>query len=200
MTTDAALTKLVELPLGQAGLDYVRVNMGGETSFCREMLPLAMKGRNVFAVVPEGTDMARAMQFDRGGLVRTRFTDHWLAERMLSACRSHPEGLLVFDEPWGGRKGDPAAMRRDDPKFFHDRFVYHFVEAKTASPTLVDKAMRAPGGFLFIAAFSLYPFAASTLPADLTVQDDQIMRDIAAQTQELYISAYDHESYVVWQR
>ncbi|HVA13443.1 MAG TPA: hypothetical protein VNF99_09355 [Stellaceae bacterium] len=199
-TTPATIAKLVELPLGQVGLNYVRSSLESETSFCREMLPFVMKRGTVFAVIPEGTSASRAMQFDTGGLVRTRFTDRWLVERMLSACRAHPEGVLVFDQPWGRRKRDRVVTAQKAPEFFHDDFVYHFVEAKDADEARIDTAMSSIGGFLFVAAFSLYPFVASKLPADLTVQDDQAIRNIVAQTQEVYISAYDHESYVVWRK
>src|SRR5579863_5216987 len=113
MTTTSTLqTKLFELPLGQAGLDYVRANLKNETTFCQKVTPIAAEGGSVYAVVPEGTDLARALQFDYGGLVGTRWTNRWLLDHMLAVCKAQAQGVLIFDEPWGGRKGDPAVMQR----------------------------------------------------------------------------------------
>lgn len=201
MTTTAnAAIKLIELPLGGPGIDYVRSSLRQETSFCRAVAPLVVKSGQVCGLVPEGTTAARAVEFDRGGLVGTRSTDRWLVEHMLSVCHAKPEGLLIFDEPWGGRKGDPAVMGRRGQRLFHEKFVYHYVEANTANRQLVEDAMKSPGGFLFVAAFSLYTLAASALSSDLTIRDDQVMRNIAVRTEELYISAYDRESFVVWRK
>ena len=199
MTTASKTVALKELPLGQAGLDFVRSNIENETSFLRDVLRYSFHGGSAFAVVPETVDLKRALDFDPAFGISTKWPDAWLINRMIARCRANPQSVLVFDEPWGGRRGDPAVMRRTAPRFFHGNFVDHFVTADNASAQTIDTAMRAGGGFLFIAAFVEYPFTAGEMDADGAI-DDALMQKLAENVRELYVSAYDQEGYVVWQR
>jgi hypothetical protein len=92
-----------------------------------------------------------------------------------------------------------AVMAGAEPKFFHNKFVNYFVESRKANEASVAEAVGAVASFLLVGAFVHYPLTAAQLPADLTV-GDTLLRDLAANTTELYVSAYDRESYVIWRR
>jgi hypothetical protein len=190
---------LTELELGQPGFVYIRRHFERGTSFCQEVLRSAFTDGKVFALVPEVTNLARALQFDWGGLMATRPPDAWLRSRMITLCRANPNGVLIFEDAWAGRKGDRAVMAGAEPKFFHQEFVSYFIEGAKASDSTIEQAMRAVSSFLFVAAFVRYPFSAEQLSADLTI-DDKLMHELASNVQELYVSAYDRESYIVWQK
>ncbi|MDE2166537.1 MAG: hypothetical protein KGJ66_09400 [Alphaproteobacteria bacterium] len=199
MTSSSKTMALVELPLGQPGMAYVSRCLENETSFLQDVRRLSFHGGSVFGVVPEGTDLKRAVDFEPSLDIGMKGPNDWLTNRMIARCRANPQSVIVFDEPWGGRRNSPEVARRTAPKFFHRNFVYHFVAADQASAPTIDAAMRAGGGFLFIAAFVDYPFTADQIDAEGAI-DDRLMQTLAANVREIYVSAYDHDSYVVWQR
>lgn len=196
MTFKPPIVPLTEVELGQAGFDYIRHHFERGTSFCQEVLRSAFTGGKVFALVPEGTTLARALQFDWGGLTSTRPPDAWIRNRMMALCSADPNSVLIFEDAWAGRKGDKAVMEGTHPKFFHHEFVSYVVKGGEASDETIDQAMQTVSSFLSVAAYVRYPLAAEKLPADLTI-DDQLMHELAANTQELYVSAFDRESYII---
>lgn len=199
MTFKPPTVPLTELELGQAGFDYIRHHFERGTSFCQEVLHSSFTGGKVFALVPEGTTLARALQFDWGGFTSTRPPDAWLRNRMIALCSADPNSVIIFEDAWAGRKGDKAVMAGAEPKFFHQEFVSYFIEGAKASNSTIEQAMRAVSSFLFVAALVRYPFSAEQLSADLTI-DDKLMHELASNVHELYVSAYDRESYIVWQK
>lgn len=199
MATPSKTEALIELPLGEPGLAYVSRCLENETSFVQDMRRLSFHGGSVFGVVPEGTDLKRAQDFWAALGISMRGPNIWLTDRMIARCRANPQSVIVFDDPWGERRDSPPAAWLTAPKFFHRNFVDYFVTADSAGEQTVDAAMRAIGGFLFIAAFVEYPLTADMLDADGAI-DDQLMQKLAESVREIYVSAYDHDSYVVWQR
>lgn len=199
MVTPSKTEALIELPLGEPGLAYVSRSLENETSFVQNVRRLSFHGGSVFGVVPEGTDLKRAQDFWVALGISMRGPKTWLTNRMIARCRANPRSVIVFDEPWGGRRNSPEVGRRTEPKFFHRSFVNHFVTADKVSAQTIDAAMRANASFLLIAAFVEYPFTADMLDADGAI-DDHLMQKLAENVREIYVSAYDLDSYVVWQR
>lgn len=191
--------QLVELPLGQAGLDHVRWALQGETTFSQEVLRTAFVGGAVSALVPAGTTLTRALAFEHGGLITTRGARDWFVQHIVQLCQTTPDSVVLFEDKWGGRKDEKAVMAGTEPKFFHDKFVNYFVEGRKANAASIAEALGAVASFLLVGAFTCYPLTAAQLPAALTV-DDGVLRDLAANTTELYVSAYDRESYVIWRK
>jgi hypothetical protein len=199
MTTLNMKKQLVEVPLGEAGLDYVRSALQGDTTFSREVLRAGFSDGCASALVPVGTALPRALAFDQGGFVSASAAENWLVQHVVSLCRSIPDSVVLFEDKWGGRKGEDAVMAGNETKFFHDQFVNYFVEGRKANNTSVAEALGTPASFLLLGAFIRYPLTEAQLPADLTV-DDSVLHELAANTVELYVSAYDRESYVIWRK
>lgn len=192
------LAKRLELPLGEDGIGYVRHALEMGTSLSEQVLQTTFSGGTAYASVPEGNDLARAKQFEWGGLKNCSGTWAWLQAQVKEWCAADPRSTFVVEDPWGGRYGDAAIMRGTEKKFFHGEFVYHFVEHADLSDRAIEETIRAPG-FLFIGFFSRYPLSSASLPSDLKV-GDKLIHDLAENTQRNVVGAYDQEGWVVWQR
>jgi hypothetical protein len=193
------MTTLKELPLGEDGVRYVRSCLEDGTSLSQEILRQAFTGGTACALVPEGVGLTRAKDFDTGGLMSRGDMQDWLVDHLLALCRAEPESTIVFEDPWGGRRGDPAVMAGRESKFFHGSFVYYFVEARAATDHAIRKAMNAVASYLFIAALARFPLTSAKLPDDRSV-GDAVVRALAESTQEVFVEAYDQEGLVIWER
>src|SRR5262249_13814010 len=151
------------------------------------------------ALVPVGTTLNRALEFEHGGLISARGVRDWIVQHIVHLCQTTPDSTVLFEDKWGGRKGEKAVMAGTETQSFHDKVVNYFVEGRKANAASVAKAASAAASFLLVGAFTRYPLAAAQLPTDLTI-DDAVMRDLAANTVELYVSSYDRESYLIWRK
>jgi len=202
MTQNTVATKMpvkrLELPLGEDGIAYVRHALEMGTSLSKQVLATAFSGGAAYASVPEGNDLARAKRFEWGGLKNVSGTWAWLQAQVKEWCATDPRSAFVVEDPWGGRYGESGVMRGTEKKFFHGEFVYYFVEHADLSDKAIEETAQAPG-FLFIGFFSRYPLSSASLPPDLKV-GDALIRDLAENTRQIVVGAYDQEGWVVWQR
>ena len=189
--------KRIELPLGEAGMAYVRHALEMGAGLSKQVLATAFSGGAVFAAVPEGTSIERAKQFEAGGFYCWG-TWAWLQAQVKALCAADPQSTFVVEDPWGGNYGDAAVMRGTEKKFFDGKFVDYFVERADLSDRAIEETTRAPG-FLFIGFFSRYPLSSAMLPPDLKA-GDKLIRQLAENTQQIFVGAYDGEGWVVWRR
>jgi hypothetical protein len=195
------MTTLEELSLGPEGLQYVLSSLNGARRFAdaltAEITASPAAANSVFAPVPRGTALARATNFDTGGLMYGG-AKQWLADRLSMLCKAHDGGTFIALDTVQS-PSDPHVHEGTVDKFFYDGLVQYFVGCANLNAASVDGVFRSVASFHFIAAFTTCPVSTADLPADLVV-DDRLIARLAAGVQAVIIGAYDQESFVVWQR
>lgn len=192
------LKQLKQQSLGESGIAFLSDKLKG-TGMIGKLPDLLLEEGLCFAVVPQAISAERARQFDVGGLMDMSEGQNWLASHALSVLSRRQEGTLIFQDVWGARSYDPGVRTKTSKMFFNQSDVYYFVEAKNANEHSILAAMREIRGFLLVGVFTEKQVVADQLPADGLVADDFIDA-ITRMTSEIYLSAYDQESFVVWKR
>jgi hypothetical protein len=194
------MTALKAISLGAAGLSFIKTGLyDGGKGVCLKLLDLPLSEGTVFTPLPTDVGLDRALTFKVGGIIKNANIEGWFAEHIVSLSSKNPNGSLIFQDVWGGRPGEAGTKHRKSSMFFNQTNLYHFVEPKNMNPQSIIYAMREITSFLKIGAFVNVPIAASKLPKDLFV-DDNFIEHLANNTREIYISAYDQEGLVIWQR
>jgi hypothetical protein len=196
------MVNLQELPLGRDGLQYVLSSLKGAGRFAdalaAEVALIPTAAGNVIAPLPVGVALSRALDFDTGGIIQGPGAKSWLAARVAALCEAHGGGTFVAVDTVAA-PSDPHVARRMVDKFFYDGRVQYFASCADWNESSLDGIHRAVASFLFIAAFTTYPLSMPGVPADHAV-DDRLIARLAPGVQAVFISAYDQESFVVWQR
>ena len=197
---DNLMNTLVKTPLGQNGIDYVTscLQKGGK-GLPQRLLQLPLAKGTTYSPLPELVSSERAKQFDTGGLMNMSDGQTWLAEHVLLLSSAYPSHTIVFHDVWGGRPGDSGIKNRSSRMFFNQSDLYHFVGSPHMSLESILTAMRELASFLLVGAFVDIAVADETLPTDKVV-DEGFITMLAQHTREIFVSAYDQEGIVVWQR
>ena len=190
------MTEIAELPLGPEGSRYVLSCLEQGTGLCSKLLPRVIAGGSTYAVVPEGTPLARASKFDAGGLMSRREMKGWLASHLNGLRLQNPEGAVIFQDIWA-QPSDPFLKRVKSTTLFEGSEVYHFIEAEKIDSWSLEKEISDITSFLLIGVFT----SASALPKVL--QRDRFIEEAVVdkwieKAIEVYVSAYDQEGLVVW--
>lgn len=187
------MSKLIEMDLGKDGIEYVQDCLRQGTGLCRKSLRLPLRSGQALAIVPPDTSPERAKSFAAGGLLRWGDSIEWLASHMGALWRADPEGTLILQDVWGARPGE--AQRWPDA-FYDDNAVYYLVHA---SAPKIEKVERQISSFLLVGffAYALLPQANAASERRL---DKATMENIADNTAEIFVSAYDREGFVMWRR
>jgi hypothetical protein len=192
------MTKLKEVGLGQAGIDYLLEWLKGAGGLSTALAKAVNDGGTVFAPVPDDVTLDRAKQFNAGGLMRDFYASAWFASHLSSLCRSNPGSVVIFQDSWV-EPNFPAVAKSNLNKFFHGSTVYYFLDCKSINASSLDQAIHTMSSFLFIAAFVEFPLSAQDIPADRYVSD-QLVGRLAQSTQEVFVGAFNQEGLVVWNR
>lgn len=194
------MTALQKLSLEDAGLKYIESSLdNGGKGLCLKLLGLPLAQGSTYTIVPEDIDIDRAYQFETGGHFNIDIKS-WLAEHVIKLSSANAMGTLIFQDVWGAKPEDSGFKKiRRSKMFFNQTDVYHFVEANNITKHYIVRAMEEIASYLLIGMFVNVPVTAAKLSADRFV-DDKFIENLARHTQEIYVSAYDQESIVVWQR
>lgn len=193
------MTILKELPLGAAGVQYVVHNLDQHAGLAPAMLAVLPSGGTTFAPLPEGVSLPRATEFRTGGLLHWKDTSTWLGQRVTTLADAAPSAVFVVQDAWGISPGDPVADKITEEHFFNGIATHFFVRKAEINPSSIAGTFCAGSSFLVIGAFAPIDVAASAIPADHVV-GNPFVDNLARHVEEIYISAYDGEGIVVWQR
>jgi hypothetical protein len=194
------MTALEEMPLGQDGNEYLRDYLTRWSPFSEALAKqVEAGGGRIFATLPAGSTMERALQFDAGAHVNQRYMLDWMGDRAMAMCRARPGGVFVVEDRTA-RTIDPVFDGQTGTGLFaHHRHLFYFVECPDIDRRSIDRAYHACASFFFLGLFAYLPSLPLRIGADYEV-DDGLIRELAAATVEIYASAYDQEGLVVWTR
>ena len=189
------MEKIIEMNVGEAGLCLMEETLAGWGGLAARAAQLPIRQGQVTALVPEGTSLERAIDFDCGYLVRTSSTDRVLVRDILS--RRHQGSSLVVQDtinlPTDEYVVDHCV---DGLKFFYDSAVYWFINDEEFDEESVMNTMDLPHGFHILIFLLGCPVDETRfLNQEVSVA---VISDIVNHIEEIAISAYDQESFVIW--
>jgi hypothetical protein len=186
---------LKEINLGEEGLELLASSLRGELGLCSKLARELEQGGDVFAPLPEGTSLGRALQCKWGGLTSWHETSMWF-ERELEQLRGRTDnGSLVFQDVWFTPQ-DPVRGGYDGV-LFDQSSVYFILGAHDINAAAISETIRRMNSFKFVAVFSNFTFRAAEVPPTRVVAET-LIDEIAHGAQEVFLSAYDQEGLVVW--
>jgi len=189
-----------ELYLDADGIRYVEscLQKGGR-GLCVELLRLPLYQGKAYTFVTTDLGIAQIKEFERGGLMSMNDGQTLLARHAVSVAQSNPNSALVFQDVWGTKPGDRVLKSRRTKLFFNRSEVYYVVEGDKLSLDEVVAAIREMTSFLIVGAL----FDNSSILGELdsgSFVSDRFIKTVAENTMEIFVNAYDQESFVVWQR
>jgi hypothetical protein len=187
---------LKEVNLGDEGLEYVASCLRGWPGLCSGIARQLERGGDVFALLPAGTPRERALQFETGGLLSWRETCVWFEREIEHLSGRAANGSLVFQDLLA-RPHDPVLGEYDGVFFDQSSAVYHVLGPHDINAEAVSRAMLRLRRFLLVAVFCNFSFSAADVPTTRML-DETIIDGMAANAQQLFVSAYDQEGLVVW--
>ena len=191
---------LIEINLGEEGLDYVASCLRGWTGLCSRIPSEVERGGDVFAALPVGTPRERALQFKTGGLMSWGETCVWFEHELEQLSGRTDNGSLVFQD-LVARPQDPALKKYDGGGLFFDRSssVYYVLGPHDINGAAISLTMRQVHSFLLVALFCNFSFSAGDVPTT-RILDENLIDEMANNALEVFVSAYDREGLVVWRR
>ena len=189
------MKNIEKFQLGDDGLKYVQACLENK-GLCQNLRRLPLDEGKVYAVLPKDTDPIRAGKFDQGSNLGLD-PYGWLTRHVSKLSAAHPNGTFIVHHVWGASPGDPGLKDWElDNILFNQTDTYSFAHGADAKG--VERAMHT-SSFLFVGIFTEFPIEDDELSGDRFVSDDFIEK-LAQRTLEIYVSAYDAESFIVWQR
>ena len=83
---------------------------------------------------------------------------------------------------------------------FSADIVYYVVTLEDASRQAIIEALHDPASFLVVAAFSRFELPPRKSKEPGNCRQEAIIEELAKDALEIYVSAYDQEGFVMWQR
>jgi hypothetical protein len=188
------MTNLSEHDLGSDGVAYLRkyLNWGG---LAEKALTLLLSHGRTFALLPQGTSLERARKFDVGGLSITSASKSYLARRFLGCPPANCEGTLIVQDTVA-QANDLNISKSNEDKFFYENRIYYFLNAADFSEQSIADVIRGSRGFWVVG------FLVACRVNREGILDQEVgeptFADLANNIREVFVSAYDGESFVMW--
>lgn len=189
---------LKEISLGEEGKEYISSWFRGGLGLSSKIPRQLEQGGDVFAPLPAETSRERALQFETGGLTSWRETCAWFERELERLSGLAKDGSLVFQNVWA-KPQDPILKEYDHVFFDRSSSVYYVLGHHDINAASISTTMRQVYSFLFVAVFCNFSFSVADVPTT-RILDETIIDGMAANAQEVFVSAYDREGLVVWRK
>ena len=186
------MTQNVTLVRTEAGRAYLAEMMNGDQGICVPMRRLVAEEGDVYALVPNGTTAKRVEQFEAGGLMAAIIAENFVVERIGSHYDVDKPSVLLVEDIWATPEDylNPRAV----PSFFaHDGSIYLYAATDQADD--LRRCIRLPISFNHVCY--LIPNSAA---AQQFRDGSRTIEALAPEIAEIYVPAYDDESFVIWSR
>jgi hypothetical protein len=179
--------------VGAAGAEYMLRSWGPLPGLCACLTPQIDKTKRIYGMVPPGTSRERAEELRSGDLGSLGEMDSCLADRIVQSTYAD-RGVLVVQDLWGSPEIN-IKNPRDCDWWAEDGEAYFWTEYGPGREAAVLNCLQSPASFLY--AGFLIPGADV---ADAIRRKAISLDELAARTVEVYMPAYDWESFVIWTR
>jgi hypothetical protein len=186
----------VELDVTPDARNYIGRYLAKNEGLAERLEPLIAATGSVHAVVPDGTSLERALQFNAGGLTTADTSYDWLFPLVIARIGRFPDGLFIIQDIW-----ETAEMIKPNSSPFatSDRgsAVYYFVKSTDVSMDALDNAER--DAMSFVTAMFIVPSGAIPLSTGYSISSAELDL-LATRVTEFVMQAYDQESFLIWRR
>lgn len=182
------------IDLGRTGLAFVREELGGGGPLAKCVAGLIQDGDAVFAPLDDGADHARAAALETGTSMPTIAIRQWIADYIGTHWGSK-KCQVIFEDTW---------LDMNTVHVYPPRCPYFLVNATPYYVPQDDMLLAAlSAGEKEVASWRYPIFVISPvlpLPSTGVGVETDYLNNLAQNVRAVLISAYDQESYVVWQR
>lgn len=190
---EGAMSNLIELTVGQIGARYMISCLEGEVGLASLMANQIAVGGSVTTIVPAGTELARAEQFEVGGLMSRRCAMKWL----IGLIRSQQAyGLYFVAQDIWANVADASLNDRTIRRFLLPPSGVYFYTDPGATEENIEKTIASVSSYLFFAVITKIEDRERISSG---VSDD-FLEKLAENASLSLVSTYDQESFVVWKR
>ena len=190
-------SQIIEFDLGREGLLYVKDCLGKWGGLAEKATNLPILEGRATAILPKDATLARAIQFEIGGLNIGGLDTKYLSEHFEEISKTYKYSSIVIEDTIA-LSTDEAISKIDCQKFFHKSRVYYYLNSEQFGVDSIPDLLYASRGFVII-GFFIKEHINDGLVLNLDVDSDALCsmgRDI----QEIFVSAYDGESFVIWSK
>jgi hypothetical protein len=193
------MAALVEVAVGQEGVEYLRSILKQGMGMCLHLLKLPLANGETFSPIPASASTERAIKFNSGGVTTMRDTRRWLGIHLRSLSDKFPGGTIILQDIWA-KPNDPAVLTARSGSLLTREQVYYYLKASDCDEQLIRTLTEDVTSFLLVGIFTRWPGPRSPLLASGEIIDDSVIEDAAKETEEIFVGAYDQEGAVVWRR
>ena len=186
---------LTRISLGSAGAAYVESQLQQGAGLCTLLMQRIKPDDTFFSPVPDGTTLKRAQEFEVGGLMSRHEMRTWLTS-YLQASQASGGCAVIFHDVWA----KPEDFLRDKPavrRFFSGGSVFYFINKEIYDIDSMAAGIDQITSYLMIGIIVPSSIVASI---DGEFADARLVEEIAQTSQSVFVSAYDQEGIVVWER
>lgn len=190
------MDSLVEIPLGPAGLEYLKSCLSQGGGLSELMQERVARDGEAFALVPAETEQDRLEKFNEGGLMSRSSMKAYLLSFVQKELSANPDLSFIVQDIWSD-PSDPRDFQTGKVNVFfsYPLGVYFSVESKNACSDNILKCIDSSSSFLFISVISELSWQDSMLSSIVSVD---FLNSVAEKTTHLFVSAYDQEGLVIW--
>lgn len=187
------MSSLETINAGSPGVEYFFECLDGERGVARAVVSLIASKPIVEAIVPEGTDIERIEKFDSGGLVVNPFFsfNKWLKTRLSE--QKFRNISIILQDFWITPEDIKVASehREISNVFLLDDSVYFYLSIEELERdrllNIIDNVMS-------------FNFALYVTSLDIKKLSSITISLFTSSVREVYLSAYDRESFLLWRR
>jgi hypothetical protein len=186
----------VELDVTPDARNYIGEYLTGIEGLAERLAPLIAATGSIHAIVPDGTSLERAIQFEAGGFDTGGAISHWLSPLVMARIGKSPDGLFIIQDIWA----DARMIKPDSSPYATSdggSTVYYFVKSTDVSLDALYSADR--DAMSFVRAMFIVPSGALPLSSGYSLSGDELDL-LATRVTEFVIDAYDEESFLIWRR
>ena len=186
----------IELDVSPDAKSYIGRYLAKNEGLAERVAPLIAAAGSIHAIVPDGTSLERAIQFEAGGYNTGGAISHWLSPLVMARIGKSPDGLFIIQDIWA----DATMIEPDSSPFATSdggATVYYFVKSTDVSLDALYNADR--DAMSFVKAMFIVPSGAPPLSSGYSLSGDELDL-LATRVTEFVIDAYDEESFLIWRR
>jgi len=186
---------LEAIPVGDAGRLFVTSMLDGMPGLCSEMIQSVQQTGAAYGIVPEGTSVSQAQQFYTGHLITGQSRSQWLTRHVRNKTLEGKRGMILIQDLFCGPDDHNKHPPQTNSFLSLGQFYFweEFGPKQLPDLQLLLDQPTIPDG---LAAFLVEdPELSASLLAGQTS-----LGYAAELITEIYVPAYDDESFVMWRR
>ena len=183
--------------VGRDGLLYVKYCLEKWGGLAEKATNLPILEGRAAAILPKDTTLARAILFEIGDINIDGVDTKCLAEHFLNVSKTYKYSSIIIEDTVA-LSTDEAINKIGCKKFFHNIKVYCHITSEQFSVDSISDLLCASRGFVII-GFFIKEHIDDGLVLNLGVDSD-VLCSMGREIQEIFVSAYDGESFVIWSK